>query len=141
MTNERDIICNQIQTPDGTILKSLYRHDYNEHVDNISGELYIVDGGNAYLKRSVNEVPYAEMTVYSDDTFEVIRENSHWGTMTKEGVVMDVVSNLSNKHVENIIIYLKDLSVRQSCKQDRIEIFEKELEYRKEHGIYIEDLL
>ena len=139
MINKRHIVCNQIQTPDGTILKSFYRHDYVEHVDKVSGELYCNDGGNDYFRRSINKVPYIDMTVYSDDSFEVIRENSHWGTMTKDGIVMDVVSNLSNKHIENIILYLQDLPVRHSSKQDKIELFEKELEYRKEHNIFIED--
>ena len=40
-----EIILNRIQTPDGTVLTSYYRHDYKSYQDK-NGETYIVDGGN-----------------------------------------------------------------------------------------------
>ena len=33
MENEKQIIINQIRTPDGTLLKSMHRHDYVEYTD------------------------------------------------------------------------------------------------------------
>jgi len=81
----RKIICNKIQTPDNTILISYSVHDYKEHKDKVSNEIYMVDGGNDYLRRNINKVPYEELSVYSDESFEVIRENYHRGTWDKEG--------------------------------------------------------
>ncbi|WP_019531427.1 metallophosphoesterase [Dasania marina] len=63
---EKQIILNQIRTPDGTILTSKHRHDFNSHVDK-NGETYIVDGGIEYLKRSINKEKFHEMSLYTGD--------------------------------------------------------------------------
>ena len=46
----RIIIYNAIQTPDGTIISSTHRHDYVTHEDK-NGKTYGVDGGCEYLRR------------------------------------------------------------------------------------------
>ena len=75
-----NILCNKIQTPDGTILQSFNRHDYKTHID-ANGQTYMVDGGLTYLRRSVNEeAPATDMCVYDTDSHEVIREAFCWGT-------------------------------------------------------------
>ena len=75
-----DIMCNRIRTPDGTIIESNNRHDYVIHLDS-NGETYMVDGGKDYLRRSAgHQVPYEELSVYSDEDHSVIREVTKWGT-------------------------------------------------------------
>ena len=82
---EHEIILNRIKTPDGTILTSYFTHDYQSYIDK-NGETYIVDGGNEYLRRSVNIEPYEELSVYfSDDErdYPKIRESFHRGSRGK----------------------------------------------------------
>ena len=43
------IIYNAIRTPDGTVIESKHRWDYQAHTD-ANGQLYAVDGGNDYLR-------------------------------------------------------------------------------------------
>ena len=50
----RKLIQNKWQTPDGTILISKHRHDYVEYTDK-NGDYYMIDGGNDYVRKSVNK--------------------------------------------------------------------------------------
>ena len=79
------IIRNAIQTPDLTILHSRSVHDCRSHLDTVSGETYVVDGGNMYFRHSVNIVPFVDMTVTSEDSFEVQREAFEWGSHGVDG--------------------------------------------------------
>ena len=79
-----ELIANKIQTPDGTILQSYHRHDFKTHID-ANGEVYMVDGGLDYMRRSVNKVPAKDLSVWTSDPFEKIRESLHWGTRGKDG--------------------------------------------------------
>ena len=82
---QKHIVLNRIKTPDGTILTSWDRHDYKVYKD-ANGHEYMVDGGQSYLKRGApKDAPYEELAVYDTDSFEVIREALHWGTMGKDG--------------------------------------------------------
>lgn len=81
---EPSIIANRIRTPDGTILQSYNRHDYKTHIDK-NGEVYMVDGGCDYIRRSVNIIPAEDLTVYSNNPHLVIRETMHWGTRGIDG--------------------------------------------------------
>jgi hypothetical protein len=106
MEQEPRIVLNRIQTPDGTVLISYHVHDYKSYKDTISGEVYMVDGGHEYLRRSVNEVPYIEQSVYDDEPFETIREVFCWGTRGKDGkspVTYIPLSQLETSHIEAII--------------------------------------
>ena len=49
------LVSNQIKTPDGIILKSRHQHDFVHHYDK-NNVLYFVDGGLAYLKRSLKVI-------------------------------------------------------------------------------------
>jgi hypothetical protein len=78
------IIRNRIRTPDGTVLESRHRHDYVSYTD-ANGETYMVDGGTSYLRRSMNVVPYEDLTVTLEDEHDVVRENLLWGTYGQDG--------------------------------------------------------
>jgi hypothetical protein len=131
MTTET-IICNAIMCPDGTYLRSYHRHDYKEHLDKVSGETYIVDGGNEYLRRSVNTTPATPMDVYLSDTFETIRRNFVWKSYGKNdeyiphGIYI-YLCEMDTDHIHAI------LDTQQHIKGTYVEdLMLKELAYRKE---------
>lgn len=131
--SERRIVLNRIQTPDGTILTSRNVHDYVTHVDKITGEEYMVDGGHEYLRRNVNKIEATDMTLYDDSPFEIIRENYDWGTYGKDGkqaLKFVKLSEMSDSHINALLgkKYVKGF-VR--------ELIEKESLYRIENNITI----
>jgi hypothetical protein len=75
---DKRLILNRIQTPDGTILTSYHVHDYKTHIDATNGQEYMVDGGLSYIRRSANGDEIA-LDLYADEPFEIIRKNLHWG--------------------------------------------------------------
>lgn len=126
------IICNAIMTPDGTYLRSYHRHDYKEHRDKVSGEIYIVDGGNDYLRRSFNTTPPTYMDVYLSDPFETIREAFVWksygknGELAPEGVYI-LLHAMNTDHIHAI------LETQTQLRGSYVEkLFKQELAYRNE---------
>lgn len=75
--DEGRIVRNAIQTPDGTVIESTYRHDYVEHKD-ANGHTYMVDGGTAYFRRSM-AAGYKDLSVTLADDYEVVRDTFKWG--------------------------------------------------------------
>lgn len=136
---ERTIILNQIKTPDGTVIRSMHRHDYVTHLD-ANGLQYMVDGGSAYLRRNRHDAaPYEELTIYSDDTFEVIRENFHRGGRGKDGtqpLTWVPMSKMSDSWLLACIKYNEELGLGEGFAN---EMYKKELMYRQENEITIED--
>jgi hypothetical protein len=129
MPNEKEpkMLANRIRTPDGTILQSFNRHDYKTHLDK-NGEIYMVDGGLDYIRRTVTKVPAEELSVWEDDPHELIREAMHWGTRGKDGkqpLKYVPVSSLGTEHIEAIL-------ETQSHITDAIrKVFIDELKYRE----------
>ncbi len=80
----RTIYASQIKTPDGTILRSVHRHDYQSYIDK-NGDYYFIDGGCEYIRTSGNAVPATNISVYTDDPHEIKREIPVWGTYGKNG--------------------------------------------------------
>lgn len=126
-----EILVNMIRTPDGTIIQSKHRHDYVTYLDK-NGLEYMVDGGQAYLRRIVHdEYPYEEMSLYKEDSIETLREYFVWGTRGKDGrqpLTWLKLKDMSSEHIEAIIdtqTHILD-SVR--------ELFHRELDYRLENG-------
>lgn len=101
---------NAIRTPDGTVIYSRHRHDFQSHVD-ANGNEYIVDGGLDYLRRSFHkDAPHEELAVELSQPFEVVREAFEWGTYGKEGkgpLHYVKLSELGNNHVESITEHIK----------------------------------
>lgn len=131
------IIRNAIQTPDGTILESFHRNNYATHIDRISGEEYMVDGGMDYLRRYINEVPAVELSVTTNDSFEVQREAFRWGTFGKGGksnYKRVKLAEMSNDHI------LAILETQWHIRGTYVEkLMKDELQYRTEHDVFIRD--
>ena len=74
------LVYNAIRTPDGTVLESMHRHDYVTYQDK-NGKEYMVDGGLEYIRRNVHEdAPDEELSVYTTDGHDRVREAVKWGT-------------------------------------------------------------
>lgn len=122
------IVYNAIQTPDGTILVSKHRHDYNSYIDK-NGKTYMVDGGNDYLKRSINE-DQIDLTLYEDSPFESIREvigRSGFGKDGKGDYKSAALKDMEDEWVANSIPYVNEQYLKR--------LYQKELDYRKENNI------
>lgn len=87
--DENQLIYNAIRTPDGTVLHSRHRHDYLEHFDTVSGEWYVNDGGNDYMRRSVNKVPAQELSLTMKEPHHLKRQVITWKTYGKDGEFPD----------------------------------------------------
>ena len=125
---ERQLIYSAWKTPDGTILHSRHRHDYQEHFDEISKEWYILDGGNEYIRCSVNQVPAEDLTLYSDDPHEKIREVFIWKSYGKnfsqpEGVYT-LLKDLTDEHLVAI------LETQTHLPGYILEMFKNEIQFR-----------
>ena len=132
------VLRNAIMTPDKTILRSYSRWDYVPHMDKVSGELYFVDSGTGhYRRRSVNVVPYVDMTVTTADAFELQREAFVWGTYGKDGTSAKkyvVLKDMSDDHIRAILE--TQISIQGTYVE---ELFKNELEYRLINNIYLKD--
>jgi len=126
---ERQIIQNAIKTPDGTILVSAYRHDYQQHVDITNGVTYMVDGGLDYIRRSGQN--YIELAVYADEPFEELRLKYMRGSRGKDGkqpLKHIVIAEMDDEHLLSAIKYNAD-SGNPNCLPNKL--YAKELAYRQ----------
>jgi len=131
------ILRNAIMTPDKTVLRSYSRWDYVSHLDAVSGETYSTDGGTYYERRSVNVVPYLDMTVTTADAFALQREAFVWGTYGKDGTSAKtwvVLKDMSDDHIW--AIWGTQISIQGTYVE---ELFKNELYYRKINNIYLND--
>ena len=122
------IIYNAIRTPDGTILESRHVYDYKTHTDK-NGEVYMVDGGLEYLRRSYNEdFPSEELSVYLEDGHEVVREVATWGSYGKNGdepLKYILIKDMTEEHIQNCLKNCYRMHPHYR------EAFENELQWRK----------
>lgn len=117
-------------TPDGTLLQSYHRHDYKTHTD-ANGEVYMIDGGLDYTRRSVNKEPAYYFTVTMDHPHYLRREHFHWGTRGKEGnepLRWVALKNMDTDHIEAI------LATQHHIPEHLRHLFEDELVWRKSHA-------
>ncbi len=99
------IIQNAIQTPDGTILVSRNRHDFQTHLDK-NGSRYGVDGGLDYFKITT-DVASSHKGLYLQDStpIEGIANTLVWGTRPnpkEDKVVYRFLSDLETDHLKAI---------------------------------------
>tara|TARA_B110000240_G_scaffold150165_1_gene166352 strand:+ start:110 stop:481 length:372 start_codon:yes stop_codon:yes gene_type:complete len=120
------IIRNALRTPDGTEIRSRYRHDYVTHTD-ANGKEYMVDGGVDYIRRSANG-DEEDMVVTTEDSFEVVRQACDWGTYGINGdqpLRYVTVAEMETAHIESILLNVKFINPAIKT------TMEHELEYRK----------
>ena len=123
----RTLLVSAIITPDGTRLESAHRHDYRSHLD-ANGEIYSIDGGTEYIRRSVNKEPATDAFVYSDDAHDKIRELFKWGTYGKSGnepFERKKLADLDDEHIQAII------ETQHQLKNTVKKVFIDEITYRK----------
>jgi len=120
------LLLNGMRTPDGTEIFSYTVHDYVTYQDK-NGEVYMVDGGNEYLRRSVNKEPAEDLSVYVDEDHEINRENMIWGSYGPNGdqsLKIQKLSELDTDHIHAI------LDTQTHIPKWKRELFEEELRYR-----------
>ena len=135
---ERQLILSQIQTPDGTMLRSMYVHDYVTHLDK-NGETYMLDGGNEYQRYNICKEPFKDLSIWSDAPFEIIRENYHRGGRGKKGdepLKWVPMSEMSDSWLEACVKYNDERGMGKSFAN---YMYLKEIKYRKRMEIKIED--
>ena len=139
MEKELRIIVNQIRTPDGTVLRSMHRHDYVEYTDK-NGLVYMVDGGTDYLRRNVHtDAPYEELTIYDNAPFEIIRENYCRGGRGKNGdqpLTWVPISQMSDMWLAACISYNEEREWGDGFSN---KMYKKEQNYRELHKIEIKE--
>lgn len=134
---ERNLIRNRWKTPDGTVLISRHTHDFVSHKD-ANGEEYFIDGGNDYIRKSVNKEEMENMCVYSDDQFSLIRTVLCRVTFDENNKRIWIpLCNMSNPHLENCITYYSDLFDENGCKNKYMIYYLVELLYRWYSNKYI----
>ena len=100
------LVYNAIRTPDGTVLESRHRHDYQVHVDK-NGKEYMVDGGLDYTRRTVHaDAPYEELSVYTDAPHDIQRQVIKWGTYGKQGdepYQLKKLADMTDSHIKAVL--------------------------------------
>ena len=119
------LILNALQTPDGTILRSLSRHDYKEYID-ANGKTYMVDGGLDYVRRS-NNGDENDMCLYDDTPHDVQRQVFEWGTYGINGdqpLTYVCIADMDTSHINAVI------NTVPSVMPSLLHCMKTELEYR-----------
>lgn len=120
---------NAIKTPDGTVLWCQSGYDYHNYKDKVSGEEYMNDGIGYTVRRSVNEVPYEDLSVWSCDPYEKVRLAPFWGSYGKDGKQPKKMMSLAEMEDEHIKAILE---TQKQIKGQEVELlFLKELDFRE----------
>lgn len=126
----RKLIQNKWQTPDGTILISKHRHDYVEYTDK-NGEYYMIDGGNDYIRKSVNKKEMKDLCIYSDGSFKTDRFLL-WGRNYDENMKrlpkteFVPIKDLNTDHIWAILLTLPNMN------KEYRRVMEEEILFREE---------
>jgi hypothetical protein len=106
----RKLLINKIQCPDGTILESRHRHDFQMHTQE-DGREYFIDGGLDYQRIGYSDTDYIDLSIYADDQHEKIRENFVWGRSYDKNknplpeVEYILLKDLEDDHVETLCYF------------------------------------
>ena len=126
----RKLIQNKWQTPDGTILISKHRHDYVEYTDK-NGDYYMIDGGNDYVRKSVNKKEMKDLCIYSNGSFETdrfllwgVNYDKNMKRLPKTEFVP--IKDLNTDHIWAILLTLPNIN------KEYRKVMEEEIIYRQE---------
>lgn len=122
------IIRSAIRTPDGTIIESRHRHDYNTHLD-ANGKWYMIDGGLDYVRSSANG-DEVWIGTFLEDGHEKVREALTWGTRGKDGKSELKYIKLKDMETDHIVACLQTQSMLPQYKT----AMKNELDYRLDNG-------
>lgn len=116
------ILQNAVMIKDsGVVLKSTHRHDFVDGKTK-SGDYVFVDGGNEYLRSSLNNPDEVQkLHLYVGSPFEEIVEKLAWGTRGidgKEQLKYKRLIDCDTDHLKNIKFYLDSLNVDGSKNDD-----------------------
>ena len=135
--NDRNIVHNAIQTPDGTILESRHRHDWKEYTD-ANGKYYSVDGGMDYLRRGYTVQDYTELSRYEDEDIEELRKVITRGGRGKDGrqpLEFTLLCEMNDEWLEAAIQYNVDYGMGHGVMN---RLYKREQEYRTQNNIIVE---
>lgn len=103
------LLRNAIQTPDGTVIESVHRHDYVTHLDK-NGLEYMIDGGLDYQRYTIHEsAPFINLAVYDDGNHETRVKYLRWGSNYDKDMkllpktVYKTIESMDTDHIEAIL--------------------------------------
>ena len=117
------LIRNAIQTPDGTVLDSKYRHDYQSHKD-ANGKIYVVDGGLDYVRATVHD-DQISLALYDTEPHEVQAQYLTWGSFGIRGDQprRDIpIAEMETSHLEAVLRECRPTEVLKNCKKKELEL-------------------
>ena len=130
------IIQVQMVTPDKTVLICRNRHDYQTHIDAVTGEFYMLDASDYYYRQSVNEVPAKITVIDTNSPFEEQRKVQFWRSFGKnaehypEGIYLSL-EQMETEHIRAI------LETQHQIKGQPVEqMFLNELNWRKTYDLH-----
>jgi hypothetical protein len=135
MNSEDDtpkLLVNRWLCADGHILQSKHRYDYVDYVD-ANNEYSAVDGGTLMSRVSGK---LTSLCLYTDDKHEEIRKYFCWGSFLRDyrnDKVWIPLFKLGDSHIQAI------LDTQTHIPAHIKELFLNEVEYRKQHGITVEE--
>ena len=106
----RELLVSKIQCPDGTVLESRYRYDFKQHTQS-DGREYFIDGGLDYQRIGASDDKFINLSLYTNDNHEKIRDNFIWGrNFDKEGNRLPKteyvkLKDLTDEHLEALCTY------------------------------------
>lgn len=104
----KQLLVNSIKCPDGTILESRHRHDYQTHTQE-DGKEFMVDGGLAYERYGGSHISEIEnLSLYYGDDHELLRERFSWGARGINGdepLHYIKLKDITESHLEALIEY------------------------------------
>lgn len=127
----RKLLVNKIRCPDGTILQSKRRHDFQEHTQE-DGREYFVDGGLEYRRVGHSDGDFEDMACYSDDPHEKIRECFEWTSILNENgerldePVVKLLKDLTDDHIDALVSF-----TAEDYPEHIHKVFVDEKEYRQ----------